>query len=120
LIVDYYAGCRALIFPGEEDFGIVPVEAMACGKPVIAFGKGGALETVIDGTTGILFSEQNKESMESAIRKFTQLSFDGAVIRNHALQFDKHVFVRRVTEFIQKVWDRHQSSKGARVSLFSM
>jgi glycosyltransferase involved in cell wall biosynthesis len=57
---DKYARCRALIFPGEEDFGIVPLEAMASGRPVIAFGRGGALETVIDGKTGIFFHEQTE------------------------------------------------------------
>ena len=80
-----YAGCKAVIFPGEEDFGIVPVEAMAHGKPVIAFAKGGALETVREtpgSETGVLFSEQSPDALVNAIEKSLQRSFDPAVIRS--------------------------------------
>lgn len=66
----HLARCRAVIFPGEEDFGIVPVEAMASGRPVVAYGRGGALDTVVDGETGLLFSEQTVESMVAAVRRF--------------------------------------------------
>lgn len=67
---DHFARCKALIFPGEEDFGIVPVEIQAAGRPVIAYGKGGALDTVVDGKTGILFPECSADSLVSAIERF--------------------------------------------------
>ncbi|NND65503.1 MAG: glycosyltransferase [Gammaproteobacteria bacterium] len=91
---DYINRCQALLFPGEEDFGIVPVEAMACGKPVIALGKGGALETVIDKKTGLFFEEQTTESISAAIEEFSSIrsDFDRHEIRQHAEQFSKKVF----------------------------
>jgi len=93
--------CRALLFPGEEDFGIVPVEAMSCGRPVIAFGKGGALDTVVDGETGILFGEQTVESLKGAIEKFEGMKFDKQKIRKHALKFDESVFKEKIREFVE-------------------
>lgn len=91
---DYYSRCRALIFPGEEDFGIVPVEAMASGRPVIAYGRGGALETVVEGLTGIFFHEQSEQAVLDAVIKFEGLEgqFVSASIRNHALKFSKEMF----------------------------
>ncbi len=109
-IAAYYAGSKALIFPGEEDFGIVPLEAMACGKPVIAFKKGGALETVIDGTTGIFFQEQKSGSLEEAIKTFSRSTFDGTTIRNHTRQFDRHLFGERLMEYIQQAWTQHETA----------
>ena len=84
-----YSRCKAVVFPGEEDFGIVPVEAQAAGTPVIAYGKGGATETVLPGTTGIFFQQQTAESLDETIRTFEQTreSFDPVVIRKHAEQF---------------------------------
>lgn len=98
-------GCKAVIFPQEEDFGIVPLEAMSAGKPVIAYGKGGALETVIDGQTGILFSEQSVDSLAEAIRKFEQTSFSSEVCRERARQFDLSVFKQKIIEFIESHLD---------------
>jgi glycosyltransferase involved in cell wall biosynthesis len=97
----YYAQCRALIFPGEEDFGIVPLEAMASGKPVIAFAKGGALETVVDGETGIFFSEQTPEALLAAIRKSQSVSFSPEVIRMHAEKFDRKAFKEKLKKSIE-------------------
>ena len=88
----YYRKCRAFLFPGYEDFGITPVEAMACGKPVIAFGKGGALDTVVPGKTGCLFNEQSAESLKKAILDFEQTEFDSAAIREHAEKFSAERF----------------------------
>lgn len=70
VLKDHMARCRALIFPGEEDFGIVPVEVMASGRPVIAYGRGGALDSVVDGETGMFFHEQTTEALEQAVREF--------------------------------------------------
>lgn len=96
VIVDHYARCRAVVFPGIEDFGIVPVEAMASGKPVIAFDYGGARETVKDGVTGILFREQTAPSLIEAIRSFERSAgFDARIIRAHAEQFSEEVFVSK-------------------------
>jgi glycosyltransferase involved in cell wall biosynthesis len=103
-----YAGCRALIFPGIEDFGIVPLEAMACGKPVIAFGKGGALETVVDDPshpTGLFFSEQTVPSLREAMAKFSSLKFDPVTIRNHAERFACSKFKERIREYVEQKLD---------------
>jgi len=99
-LAKYLAGCRALIFPGEEDFGIVPIEAMSCGRPVIAYQAGGASETVIDGETGIFFKEQTVDSLVQAVKKFQFESFDKAKIRAQALKFDKKVFKDKIERFI--------------------
>jgi glycosyltransferase involved in cell wall biosynthesis len=99
-IVEYYSQCRALILPGEEDFGLTPVEAQACGRPVIAYGAGGALESVIDGKTGVFFEKQQRASLVGAVKKFSVMSFDPAVIRENALRFDKAVFKRKIREFV--------------------
>ncbi len=101
-----YQGCRALLFPGEEDFGIVPVEAQACGKPVVALSAGGALETVIEGVTGLFFPEQSPDSLVQAIEKLEGLSFDRARIRQHAEQFDERHFSERLLAFIRRTTGR--------------
>ncbi|MGO9759713.1 MAG: glycosyltransferase [Solirubrobacteraceae bacterium] len=87
-----FAGARALLFPGEEDFGIVPVEAQAAGLPVIAYGVGGAAETVIDGRTGVLFDEQSIECLAAAITRFESLALDGRELRENARRFGRERF----------------------------
>ncbi|MDP2726827.1 MAG: glycosyltransferase [Dehalococcoidia bacterium] len=96
------ARCRAFIFPGEEDFGIAPVEAQAAGRPVIAYAGGGALETVLDGVSGLFFRETTPQSLVEALIRFSQIeqSFDARVIREHAQRFDTSVFRERITAFI--------------------
>jgi len=88
------ARCKALIFPGEEDFGLIPVEAMASGRPVIAFGSGGALETVVPGLSGLLFHEQTPEAIIDAVHAFEAdaTAFDPAAIREHAARFSTRNF----------------------------
>ncbi len=99
-----YSHCRANIFPGEEDFGIVPLEAQASGRPVIALAAGGALETVIDGTTGIFFNTQTADSLIDAVNRFIamEISFDSAVIRKNALKFDKEVFKSAIQMYVSR------------------
>ncbi len=99
----YYRQCRALIFPGEEDFGMVPVEAQACGRPVIAYGRGGALESVVDGVTGMFFNEQTPEALAAAVRSADGVRWDGATIRRHAQRFSHQRFVTEITNFIDAV-----------------
>lgn len=111
MLTDLYRKCRAFIFPGKEDFGIAPVEAMASGSPVIAFGAGGALETIVDGVTGLYFHEQSPESLFSAVRKFELISWDPLLIRKHAEQFDKDIFKDKMRVFIQEKVRVFQNSK---------
>jgi glycosyltransferase involved in cell wall biosynthesis len=94
--------CTAFVFPGFEDFGIAPIRAMAYGKPVIAFAKGGALDTVIDGVTGTLFREQRTESLVEAVQKNSRVRFAPAGIRQHAEQFSAERFQREMLEIFRK------------------
>ena len=95
-----YARCRALVFPGEEDFGIVPVEAMASGRPVIAFRRGGATETVVEGRTGLFFDQQTPEAIIDAVSRCEASSFDPDNIAAHARQFGTEVFKAGMARFI--------------------
>ena len=106
VVKKYMSECKALLYPGEEDFGIVPVEAQACGRPVIAFGKGGVLDSVIPGKTGVFFKEQSVESLKNAILEFEKLQFNKQEIREHALGFDESVFQRKISEFVNEVYNR--------------
>jgi glycosyltransferase involved in cell wall biosynthesis len=99
----YLERCRGLIFPGREDFGIAPVEAQACGKPVIAFGAGGALETVISGETGVLFPDPTEESLAQAVDWAERIQWSPRRIRENADRFNKEVFVRETEKFIGRV-----------------
>jgi len=102
----YLAECRALIFPGEEDFGIVPVEAMACGRPVIAFKSGGALETVVEGETGLFFSPQTAEALSAAVKRFKFAVFNKTVIRQQALRFSKENFKERIAALVKQKYEK--------------
>ncbi len=96
----HYAQCRALIFPGEEDFGMVPVEAMASGRPVVAFGRGGATETVSEGLSGIFFAEQTVEAITAAVKRLDTVQFDSEKIAAHARQFSRERFIQQMHSHI--------------------
>lgn len=98
----YFSRCRALIFPGLEDFGIVPLEVQASGRPVIAYGTGGALESVVKGETGVFFYNQTKEGLKSAVKEFMGMEFDPDNIRKYAAKFDKKVFKENIEKFVFK------------------
>ncbi len=102
VIREHYGKCKAFLFPGEEDYGITPLEAQASGRPVIAYGKGGVLETVIDGETGVFFKEQTVESMIEAIKKAKKIEFQKEKLREHAMEFDEEVFRKKLKKFIEK------------------
>jgi glycosyltransferase involved in cell wall biosynthesis len=108
-----YAGCRAFVYPGIEDFGIVMVEAQAHGKPVIACSGGGASEIVIDGSTGVLFDDQSPHALIQAIRRLDSMDPDSARIRNHALQFDESWFKERMLRFVMEKWEEHRAKHRA-------
>jgi glycosyltransferase involved in cell wall biosynthesis len=119
-IRDQLRRCRALLFPGEEDFGIVPVEAQACGTPVIAYGRGGILDTVRplggDGQpTGVFFEEQSAACMADAIERFERdaEAFDAAALRRHALRFDSARFEDEMFDYLTGVVEGHESSRRA-------
>lgn len=102
----YYSEAKAFIFPAEEDFGIVPIESMASGRPVIAYGKGGAIETVIDDSTGIHFKKQTKESIIKAVKTAENTNFDSKKIRSYALKFDTKNFKKNIKDFIEEEYEK--------------
>ncbi|HEY1407291.1 MAG TPA: glycosyltransferase [Promineifilum sp.] len=110
---DLMARCRAFIWPGEEDFGISPLQANAAGRPVIAYAAGGALETVVTGrrnsATGALFAEQSVAAIIEAVESFDPSSVDPKVARRHAEQFDTAVFKRRIQEFVTRKYEEWNS-----------
>lgn len=104
VLKDHMQRAKAFVFAAEEDFGIVPVEAQACGTPVIAYGKGGALETVIEGQTGVFFREQTVESLIHAVEQFEQQSFDASTVRKNAERFSAERFRTEFKSFVDKAW----------------
>lgn len=123
IVREHYVNCKALIFPGVEDFGIVPLEAQACGKPVIAFGEGGALETIVpfdsdnlnvkseseqsSRATGLFFYEQTPESLAQAVVRFDAIKdlFNRQVIRKNAESFDRTIFKNKIRLYIEQKYD---------------
>ena len=105
-IIQLYSHAKAFLFPPEEDFWIVPLEAMACWTPVIAYGKWWALETVIEGKTWVFFEKQNIESLNQTIEYFEKMEFDSKQIRKHAETFDKKIFQEKLMQFIEDKLER--------------
>lgn len=97
-----YGRVRGVVVAGEEDFGIVPLEANASGRPVVAFRSGGALETVVDGVTGVTFTPQTPGALAAAVTRMLDIGFDPAALRNHALQFSEDAFARRIREVVDR------------------
>lgn len=111
VITKHYLGCKAFLFPGEDDFGITAVEAMSAGKPVIAFARGGTLETVVEGKTGVFFPEAHAESLEKALLSFEKNStnFDAQTIAAHAENFSKETFIATILKEIDQLQSRTTS-----------
>ena len=105
-LLDLYRRCRAVVFPGVEPFGIVPVEAQACGAPVIARASGGALESVLDGTTGRLYRPDSSDDVEvlaQSLREFDDSAFDATTIREHAATFGTERFHERFSDTLARL-----------------
>ncbi|MBI1879381.1 MAG: glycosyltransferase [Chloroflexi bacterium] len=114
IVADLMANCRAFLFPGFEDFGIAPVEAQAAGRPVIAFGQGGALDTVVEGQTGLFFREQTVEALIEAIEQFERMSFDPTAVRANAERFSVERFKRELGDFVTHKWQEFRSRDAKR------
>ncbi len=103
-LLNLYRSAKALVFPQIEDFGIIPLEAMACGCPVIAYGKGGALETVVNKKTGLFFNEQSADAIKQAVSEFENIRFNHKNIRSHAETFSHDIFKEKILDYIEKKW----------------
>ena len=101
-VADLLARCRGFLFPGLEDFGIAPVEAQAAGRPVVALGRGGTAETVIDGVTGVLFEEQSVEAVIAGIRRLERMRIDSSACRRNAERFGPERFRTELWRVIEE------------------
>lgn len=109
VVRDHLQRCRGFIFPGEEDFGIAPVEAMASGRPVVAFARGGATETVIESRTGVFFSEATAQSLNQALDRLETISWQSGVIAEHARQFSQERFLQEFAQIIETSVNFHNT-----------
>jgi glycosyltransferase involved in cell wall biosynthesis len=113
------AGCRALLLPSEEDFGLTPLEAMAAGRPVIAYGAGGVFDTVLPGKTGMFFEDQSAGCLAEALSRFDDRDYDPRAIRRHAEQFDSSAFAERMRRFVDDHALQHLARIASRAGPFS-
>jgi glycosyltransferase involved in cell wall biosynthesis len=115
VLSDHMRRARAFVFAAEEDFGIIPVEAQACGTPVIAYGRGGSRETVVAGTTGLFFPQQTIHSLCAAVDRFEQTAqqYHAEEIRKHAEQFRPERFRCQIAALIDRLWDEHSRRTSA-------
>lgn len=111
MVLKYMQGAKAFLFPGEEDFGITPIEAQACGVPVIAYGRGGALETVVNRKTGLFFMEQTKESVMEAVKSFENMTFQREVIADHAEKFSEERFRKELKDYILEEYRKFEERR---------
>ncbi len=107
---DLYANCKAFIFPQIEDAGIVPLEAMSAGRPVIALNRGGSLDSMKEGVTGIFFEKQTVKSLSDAVKRFEKMKFNPQKIRQHAEEFDVERFKEKIRKHIELKWNSFQSN----------
>ena len=109
ILKDHMQRAKAFVFAAEEDFGIVPVEAQACGTPVIAYGKGGALETITENVSGLFFHEQTTESLIDAVKRFEKnnYNFDPLLIRKNSERFSIKRFKKEFKDFVEKAVNSH-------------
>jgi glycosyltransferase involved in cell wall biosynthesis len=115
-VEEYVRTCRALIFPGEEDFGMAPLEVAAAGRPTIAFKRGGAEETVVEGQTGVFFDEQTSDALVEAILRFEKMQWDPTTIRRHAENFSVPIFELNMRRFLRRVGAPVDDSRPAALS----
>jgi glycosyltransferase involved in cell wall biosynthesis len=113
-LLKLYSECEALIFPQLEDFGITPLEAMASGRPVIAYKKGGALDTIVENKTGIFFDQQTPLHLQAAIEEYQKRknNFSSETIREHAAQFDEKEFKKNLQVYLKEKWTHWQNTFG--------
>lgn len=105
------AGCKAFLFPGLEDFGITPLQAQAAGRPVIAYGGGGALDTVIPGKSGELFNEMTIDSLAAVMANFNAGAYNPAAMRDHAARFDRKIFDVQIARYVETAWEDFQRGR---------
>jgi len=116
-VAHHMSQCQAFLFPGEEDFGLTPLEANASGKPCIAYAKGGTLDTVIDGVTGVLFAEASSKSIAEAMVRSESVGWSPVLLRRHAERFDTEVFAENFAEFIYRSVDRKTANSMVRAQI---